>query len=253
MTREIVFLARVKKLVTPAKKLAASATKTVAASAAGKATATRTQSSHEQIRQTAHEIILLAAESVFARVGFSGATMTEIAEHAGLPKANLHYYFSTKAVLYRAVLDHTLSLWLAGMSGIVKAAHPAIALGDYIRDKMRLTAMYPDASRVFANEMLHGAPEIGAYLQQQLKALLDEKTEVIAHWARQGLMDAVDARHLFFTIWAATQTYADFQPQVCAVLGKSAMTEADYELATTQLVLVLLKGCGVEASDEHTN
>jgi TetR/AcrR family transcriptional regulator len=217
--REIVFLARAKK--------------TVAAR------------SHEEIRQTAQEDILLAAESVFARVGFSGATMAAIAERAGLPKANLHYYFSTKAALYRAVLDHTLSLWLAGVSGITKAAHPAQALGDYIRDKMRLTAQYPDASRVFANEMLHGAPEINGYLQQELKALIDEKTTVIAHWARQGQIDKIDARHLFFTIWASNQTYADFQPQVCAVLGKAEMTEADYEIATSQLVRVLLKGCGV--------
>ncbi len=202
--------------------------------------------SHEEIRQTAHEDILLAAESVFARVGFSGATMAAIAERAGLPKANLHYYFSTKADLYRAVLNHTLSLWLAGTSGITKAAHPAQALGDYIRDKMRLTALYPDASRVFANEMLHGAPEISGYLQQELKALIDEKAAVIAHWAELGLIDVLHARHLFFTIWAATQTYADFQPQVCAVLGKAEMTDEDYEIAAAQLVRVLLKGCGVQ-------
>ena len=219
--REIVFLARAKKIVTAR--------------------------NHEEIRQTAQEDILLAAEGVFARVGFSGATMAAIAERAGLPKANLHYYFSTKAALYRAVLDHTLSLWLAGVSGITKATHPAQALGDYIRDKMRLTAQYPDASRVFANEMLHGAPEISGYLQQELKALIDEKALVMAHWAKQGKMDKVDARHLFFTIWAATQTYADFQPQVCAVLGKAEMMEADYEIAATQLVRVLLKGCGVVA------
>ena len=204
-----------------------------------------TARNHEEIRQTAFEYILLAAESVFARVGFSGATMAAIAERAGLPKANLHYYFSTKAALYRAVLDHTLSLWLAGTNGITKAAHPAQALGDYIRDKMRLTAKYPDASRVFANEMLHGAPEISGYLQHELKALIDEKAGVIAHWAKLGQMDKVDAHHLFFTIWAATQTYADFQPQVCAVLGKVEMTEVDYEIAAEQLVRVLLKGCGV--------
>ncbi len=202
--------------------------------------------SHEQIRQAAQDDILSAAESVFARVGFSGATMAEIAERAGLPKANLHYYFSTKAALYRAVLNHTLSRWLAGTCGITKDAHPATALGGYIRDKMRLAAMHPDASRVFANEMLHGAPEISGYLQQELKALIDEKAQVIAHWAKLGLMDKVDARHLFFTIWAATQTYADFQPQVCAVLGKTALSNADYEHATQQLVQILLKGCGVE-------
>jgi TetR/AcrR family transcriptional regulator len=206
---------------------------------------------HDEIRHTAETEILLAAESVFARVGFSGATIAEIATRAGLPKANLHYYYRTKAQLYRAVLDNTLKLWLAGVSGITKSAHPATALSAYIHDKMRLTASHPDASRVFANEMLHGAPEISGYLQQELKSLIDEKAQVIAHWAKQGLMDKVDARHLFFTIWAATQTYADFQPQVCAVLGKAELSETDYERATQQLVRVLLKGCGVQGVVER--
>ena len=199
----------------------------------------------EHIRNAAEADILLAAEAVFARVGFSGATMAEIAERAGLPKANLHYYFRTKAALYRAVLDHTLSLWLSETDGIRRDAHPATALGDYIRAKMRLTATYPDASRVFANEMLHGAPQIGAYLRRELKTLVDEKSQVIEHWAKLGLMDSVDARHLFFTIWASTQTYADFQPQVCAVLGKAKLTRAEYERATDQLVRLILKGCGI--------
>ena len=87
----------------------------------------------EHIRHAAVADILLAAEGIFARAGFSGATMADIAERAGLPKANLHYYFRTKAALYRAVLDHTLSLWLAETDGIRNDAHPATALGDYIR------------------------------------------------------------------------------------------------------------------------
>jgi TetR/AcrR family transcriptional regulator len=199
----------------------------------------------EHIRHAAVTDILLAAESVFARSGFSGATMAEIATVAGLPKANLHYYFRTKAALYRAVLDHILKLWLTETDGIHVEAQPAAALSDYIRAKMRLTATHPDASRVFANEMLHGAPQIGGYLRRELKTLVDEKARVIEHWAAAGLMDRVDARHLFFTIWASTQTYADFEPQVCAVLGRTKLTRAEFERATEQLVQLVLKGCGI--------
>lgn len=202
----------------------------------------------EHIRHAAVTDILSAAEAVFARTGFSGATTAEIAKLAGLPKANLHYYFRTKASLYRAVLDHTLTLWLDQTDGIRNDAGPAKALGDYIRAKMRLTATHRDASRVFANELLHGAPHIGGYLRNELKILVDEKALVIEYWAKRGLMDRVDARHLFFTIWAATQTYADFLPQVCAVLGKSRLTRAELDRATDQLVRLILRGCGVRGS-----
>ena len=199
----------------------------------------------EHIRHAAVADILAAAEAVFARAGFAGATMAEIAEAAGIPKANLHYYFRTKDSLYQAVLDNTLTLWLSQTDGITSDADPATALGDYIRAKMRLTATHPDASRVFANEMLHGAPHIGDYLRNELKTLVDQKARVLEQWAQQGRMDAVDPRHLFFTIWAATQTYADFQPQVCAVLGKARLSRAELERATDQLVRLILKGCGI--------
>lgn len=195
----------------------------------------------------AHEAgILQAAESVFARKGYGGATMAEIAERAGLPKSNLHYYFRTKQEIYRAVLANTLTLWLAETDCIHAGADPREALAQYIRAKMHLTATRPDASRVFANEVLHGAPEIGAYLRRELKALVSEKAAVLEAWMAQGRMARLDPVHLFFTIWAATQTYADFETQVCAVLGKRRLGAADLEQATQHVLGLVLRGCGLD-------
>ena len=202
-------------------------------------------SKRNAIRQENEQRILSAAEKVFAEAGFGGATMQLIADMAGLPKANLHYYFKNKLSLYQAVLDNTLTLWLTETDGIRIEADPAEALGNYIRAKMRLTATHPDASRVFTNEMLHGAPHLGDYLRTELKTLVDEKSRVIEHWATKGLMDPVDARHLFFTIWAATQTYADFEVQVAAVLGKSELSAKDHARATEHVVTLILRGCGL--------
>ena len=117
------------------------------------------ETSKGQIRQANEARILGAAEKVFARAGFSGTTMAAIADEASLPKANLHYYFGSKLELYRAVLARTLHDWLAPMDALTAAANPADALARYIRDKMAMSAQRPDASRVFANELLHG--EIG--------------------------------------------------------------------------------------------
>lgn len=199
-----------------------------------------------RIRRTHEAGILQAAESVFARKGYGGATMAEIAERAGLPKSNLHYYFRTKQEIYRAVLAHTLQLWLAETDCIHAAAEPREALAQYIRAKMQLTAARPDASRVFANEVLHGAPEMGGYLRTELKALVAGKAAVIERWIAQGRMAPVDPVHLFFTIWAATQTYADFESQVCAVLGKRKLGAADMERATRHVLGLVLRGCGLQ-------
>ena len=198
-----------------------------------------------RIRLANEADILQAAEQVFARAGYAGATMAEIAERAGVPKSNLHYYFGTKREIYRAVLTHILALWLAPTDSIREDNDPAIALSDYIEAKMRLTATHPDASRVFANEVLHGATEIGDILRGELRALVARKAAVIERWIADGRMALVDPRHLFFTIWAATQTYADFEAQVCAVLDVGQLDAPQIGAATRHLKTLLLRGCGL--------
>ena len=198
-----------------------------------------------RIRLANEADILHAAERVFARAGYAGATMAEIADCAGIPKSNLHYYFGTKREIYRAVLTHILGLWLAPADSIREDNDPRTALSAYIDAKMALTASHPDASRVFASEVLHGAAEIGDILRSDLRMLVERKAAVIERWIAEGRMAPVDARHLFFTIWAATQTYADFEVQVCAVLDVVELDAQGISRATAHVKTLLLRGCGL--------
>ena len=197
------------------------------------------------IRQTNEALILSAAERVFARAGFGGATMSAIAQASGLPKANLHYYFGSKVVLYRAVLGRILNDWLISTHGITADANPRAALEHYIRAKMALSQQRPDGSKVFANELLHGAPVIKGLLATDLRKLLLEKAAVVQAWIDAGRMAPVDPVHLFFTIWAATQTYADFDEQIKAVLDCTELTAKDHARATEHVVALILRGCGL--------
>jgi TetR/AcrR family transcriptional regulator len=198
-----------------------------------------------RIRQANRGRILAAAEQVFARSGFNGATMAAIATGAGLPKANLHYYFGNKHELYREVLAGTLRDWLVPMDSLVPEAEPAQALAAYIQAKMAMSAARPDASRVFANELLHGAPVLGELMRTELRASVERKARVIEGWIAAGRMAPVDPQHLFFTIWAATQTYADFDVQVRAVLGRKRLTARDHARAAAHVTSLILRGCGL--------
>ncbi|AWP24204.1 TetR family transcriptional regulator [Acidiferrobacter sp. SPIII_3] len=200
----------------------------------------------EPWRQTIEQRILEAAEEDFARAGFAGARTAAIAARAGIPKANLHYYFKTKAALYRAVLDRILSLWLSETDIIRAEVAPSFALEHYIRAKMVLAMTHPQASRVFAHEILHGAPHIKDYLRTELRRLVTAKSRVIEGWVAAGLMAPIDPPHLFFTIWAATQTYADFDSQVCAVLGVRHLDAPHQTRAADHVVTLILRGCGLE-------
>ena len=198
-----------------------------------------------QIRQANEALILAAAERVFAGAGFGGATMAAIAEASGLPKANLHYYFGSKQELYRTVLARTLTDWLGSAQAIVPEADPKAAIEAYIRAKMALSKQRPHASKVFANELLHGAPVVRVLLETELREMVTRKATVIKGWIAQGRMAPVEPVHLFFTIWAATQTYADFDVQVRAVLGRAELSAQDHTTATEHVVGLLLRGCGL--------
>jgi TetR/AcrR family transcriptional regulator len=199
----------------------------------------------EQARAKIEAKILAAAEAVFAEHGFSGAAMSEIARRAGIPKPNLHYYCKTKEELYRRVLQRILDLWLGTADEITPDANPAQALAHYIAAKIDLARRRPLASRVFANEVIHGAPQIGEFLENELNDWVARKAKVIDGWVKAGKMQPVDPKHLFFMLWAATQTYADFAVQIAAVLGRKSLKPADYERAAQQTTEIVLRGLGL--------
>ena len=193
-------------------------------------------------RLAAEARILKAAEEVFATSGFGGARTAEIARRAGVPKANLHYYFRTKEDLYRRVLQGILEVWLAMGDQIEAGADPAAALAAYVAAKVEHSRRRPHASKVFANELLHGAPQLKGYLETELKRWVEAKAAVIDGWIAAGHLAPVNARHLFFLIWAMTQTYADFDVQVAAVLGRERIAPRDYQDATALIARLILKG-----------
>lgn len=170
-----------------------------------------------QIRNS--EAILEAALDVFSQAGFRGATLDQIAEAAGLSKPNLLYYFPSKETIHTTLLAGLMDSWLAPLAALRADGDPVEELLGYVRRKLAMARRYPRESRLFANEILQGAPHIHAMIEGELKALVDEKSALIADWAAQGRIAAVDPRHLIFSIWATTQHYADFDAQVRGVLG----------------------------------
>ena len=172
-----------------------------------------------RIRQHNTEAILAAALEVFAEQGFRGATLDRIARTARLSKPNLLYYFPSKEAVYLALLGTLLEDWLKPLRGIDPEGEPVEQLLAYIRCKLEMSRSHARESRLFAGELLGGAVHIGSVLEHDLRALVDEKAALIGGWMLAGRLAPSDPHHLIFSIWAQTQHYADFAPQVQAVLG----------------------------------
>ena len=172
-----------------------------------------------RIQQRNSEVILEAALDVFSQHGFRGATLDQIADVAGLSKPNLLYYFPSKEAIHVALLSGLLDTWLDPLRTMDPLGDPVAELLGYVRRKLELSRDFPRESRLFANEILQGAPRIRDAIEGELRELVQEKSVVLRAWMEQGRIARVHPVHLIFSIWALTQHYADFDVQVRAVLG----------------------------------
>lgn len=195
-----------------------------------------------RIQQKNSNTILDAALDVFSANGFRGATLDQIAEVAGLSKPNLLYYFPSKEAIHLTLLSQLLTTWLDPLRAMDPAGEPVVEIMAYVRKKLEISQNFPRESRLFANEVLHGAPHLRAAIEGELKELVDEKTTVLQDWMDAGKIVALPPVHLIFSIWALTQHYADFDVQVRAVLGPDhdpfAEAEAFLEILFRRLLTV---------------
>ena len=198
-----------------------------------------------RIRERNHEIILAAAEQEFALHGYRGATIQNIAERAELPKSNVLYYFSNKKKIYAAMFDDILSRWNAVFSSVTVDDDPAEALATFIRAKVEMSRLYPLASRLFAMEIMQGAPFLMTHLRTNMREWGRGRAAVMQQWIDQGRMAPVDPVQLIFLIWSSTQHYADFQVQVLMVENKAEYEQKDFDHAANFLTEVILRGCGL--------
>ncbi|MCE0759719.1 TetR/AcrR family transcriptional regulator [Marinobacter sp. G11] len=199
-----------------------------------------------RIRERNREAILQAAEQEFALHGYKGTTIQNIAERAGLPKSNVLYYFSNKKRMYSAMFDDILLRWNKVFSEIKPDDDPATALETFIRTKVNMSQQYPLASRLFAMEIIQGAPFLLDHLRTNMREWVRGRASVIQHWIDEGRMAQVDPVQLIFLIWSSTQHYADFQVQILMVENKAEYEPRDFEHAADFLVDVILRGCGLE-------
>jgi TetR/AcrR family transcriptional regulator len=196
-----------------------------------------------------HEI-LRAAKKLFAQRGFGGVSLDHIAREVGASKQNLLYYFPSKEELYRRVLHGVLDVWLSYMDALSQRPDdPERAIRDYIAGKLRFSREHPDDSRVYANEVVSGAPLFSAEIAERVIPALQADVAIFNRWAEQGLCRPVDGRHLMILLWASTQVYADWASQIGLVLGKSELDLEDFQAAENLIVDMVLRTVLVQVPD----
>ena len=194
------------------------------------------------IRAENQRALLEAAEEIFAEQGYSGATTAAIARRAGVPKANLHYYFATKEGLYRAVVERVLTAWLAAAAPFDASDDPREALAAYIGAKMDLARAMPLASRIWSAEIMRGAPMIQDFLDTTLTDWVASREKAVKRWIATGRLKPIEPKVLFYMIWATTQQYANAAHEMATLNGGRPLDDAAFDRAKRQVIETIVSG-----------
>lgn len=193
------------------------------------------------IRARNRQRILHAAEQEFAKYGYKGTSVQAIADSVELPKANILYYFKSKTGLYKALLTDILEMWNQGFS-IESSNHaPDEVIRHYIIEKMRYSRTHPMRSKIFAMEIIQGAPNIRDAIEQPMVAWSKSKVNVIHEWIDAGLIPNINPLYLLFLIWGTTQFYADFDSEIELIKGRP-LSDKEFLDAESFTVDIVLKG-----------
>lgn len=198
-----------------------------------------------KIAKQRRAMILKAAEKAFAQNGFKGTSIQKVADLAKLPKTNVLYYFNTKMALYTTVMQEILHTWNSSFDKVTAEDEPNIALATYIAEKMEMSRINPNASKIFGLEILNGAQNFDAIFKENHKEWFNGRIGVIQSWISQGKMQEIDPEYLLYHIWGTTQHYADFSAQIKDLRGNKMMKK-DFLKATNTVITLILGGCGLE-------
>ncbi|MEO9898069.1 MAG: TetR family transcriptional regulator C-terminal domain-containing protein [Paracoccaceae bacterium] len=176
--------------------------------------------------------ILEAALDVFSAHGYRGSTLDAIADASGLSKPNILYYFSGKEEIHVTLLSQLMETWLDPLVEMDENGDPIEEILRYVMRKLEMSRDLPRESRLFANEILQGAPRMTPHLEADLRPLVDEKCAVIRTWMDMGKLAPIDPKHLLYSIWSTTQHYADFEAQVQVLSDDDPLEDARMFLDT---------------------
>ncbi|MEW7009043.1 MULTISPECIES: TetR/AcrR family transcriptional regulator [unclassified Lentilitoribacter] len=206
-----------------------------------------------QTRQRNIANILQAAEKIFAISGYKGASLSVIAEEAGVPKSNIIYYFESKEGLYNRLMEDICSLWLQASNEMDDTDNPAGALTSYIHEKMDSARERPYGSKVWANEIIHGAPFIGPYIEGPLKEWTASRESILRRWMSEGYLKENNPKTILYMIWSTTQHYADFSCQIEALNNDNSLSDEQWVEAKNTVTEIILRGIGMTGPHDESS
>ena len=190
--------------------------------------------------------ILSAAESIFARFGFRRASMSQIADEAGLTRQALYHHYSSKEALFRAVVEqlHELAYEAEAVAGLDQEEAGA-GLADILASQIAARFRYllecveesPQAEELLSEHQLQTRDLYQSFIEHNADLRVETINRVCA---KQGLclQNGMTSRDLARCIQIAIRGFNDLR------LNASTLAELD------RMIRLLVAGAVAPASSQ---
>src|SRR6185295_14360384 len=132
----------------------------------------------ERFRQESTQEILAAAESVFIEQGLAGASMSQIAERAGVAVGTLYNRFKDREALLQALIAQRRAELLAELESAARQL-ASLALRERLTGVVHSLLMQTEQHRPFLRLVLASEFAYGPGKEQMLRVLREQLEEVL--------------------------------------------------------------------------
>jgi len=134
-------------------------------------------------------LIIEAAMKIFARDGFHKATISDIAEVAGIGKGTVYEYFNSKTELFEDMIKHTLEVCLENIEIILENNDSFMnKLRSFVVLAITLTQRHLDMGRIYSHET-------GLVCENIINMILDNQKRIV-EMIEQVLREGVESKQL---------------------------------------------------------
>lgn len=194
--------------------------------------------------EATRDAILTAALEAFARQGFEGASLREIAAAAGVEHSLVRYHYADKSGLWRAAMTHLVALMDAHMLqawAVARAQPPVERFRTMLAAYVRYCAQHPEHGRIMVHEAM-GQSDRVEWIATHIIAPQHRRIGTLLQILMdQGHIPPGPVRPLIYILSAAAQAPFTLAGEARCAYGVDTTSEAEIAAHTETLLGLMLR------------